>query len=54
MIPNLKPYPAMRESGVPRLEEGGIEAFRRREVLPHGADLLAPKKETEGLPARAR
>jgi type I restriction enzyme M protein len=38
MISGLKPYPAYKDSGVPLLEEGGIEAFLRREVLPYAPD----------------
>jgi len=39
MIADLKPYPAMKDSGVERpLRIAGIEAFLKREVLPHAAD----------------
>lgn len=38
MIAGLKPYPQMKDSGVAWLEDGGIEAFIRREVLPHAPD----------------
>jgi type I restriction enzyme M protein len=50
MITRLKPYPAVEDTGVaplreaiargkvPLLEEGGIEEFLRREVLPHAPD----------------
>ena len=44
MIADLKPYAEYKESGlpwlgqVPLLEEGGIEAFVRREVLPYTPD----------------
>ncbi len=38
MIADLKAYPAMEDTEqVPLLENGGIEAFLRREVLPHEA-----------------
>ncbi len=37
-IVNLAPYPADKPSGVPLLEDGGIEAFLRREVLPYAPD----------------
>ena len=44
MIADLKPYPAMKDSGVPwpgevsSLEAGGIVALVNREVLPHVPD----------------
>jgi len=40
MIADLKPYPATQDPGGPWLGEGGIDAFVRREVLPHAADAL--------------
>lgn len=48
MIADLGPNPAMQDSGMSRREElallaeGGIEAFLRRGVLLHAADLPAP------------
>ena len=32
---------------IPLLEEGGIEAFLAREVLPHGAGRLVPRRERQ-------
>ena len=37
MIAGLKPYPQMKDSGVAWLGESSIEAFLRREALPHYA-----------------
>jgi type I restriction enzyme M protein len=39
MVVEYEPDPNLRDTEqVPLLEEGGIEAFLRREVLPHAAD----------------
>ena len=38
MTADLKPYPAMKESGVEWLGDGGIKGFLRREVLPYAPD----------------
>jgi type I restriction enzyme M protein len=42
-VVEYEPDPDLRDTEqVPLLEEGGIEAFLRREVLPHAPDLPAP------------
>jgi type I restriction enzyme M protein len=40
MVVEYEPDPDLRDTEqIPLLEEGGIQAFLRREVLPHAADL---------------
>ncbi len=53
MIADLKPYAEYKESGlpwlgsVPLLEDGGIEAFIRREVLPYTPDAWIKQDATK-------
>ncbi len=53
MIADLKPYAEYKESGlpwlgsVPLLEDGGIEEFIRREVLPYTPDAWIKQDATK-------
>ena len=50
VIVEYEPDSELRDTEqVPFLEDGGIEAFIRREVLPHAPDAWIEDEETEGL-----